>query len=94
MAGLTEAQTADALRGRGIDSKATAAIALARQIITDRGAVSDDDLSAARAAGLTDGEIAEVVAHVALNIFTNYFNRLANTVIDFPVVATGMAAVA
>ncbi len=94
MTGLTEQQSADALRGRGIDAKATAAIILARQIINDRGAVSDDDLNAARAAGLTDGEIAEVVAHVALNIFTNYFNRLASTVIDFPVVGTGMAAVA
>lgn len=93
MAGLTAAQAADALHGRGLDTKSTAAIALARQIINDRGAVSDEDLAAARAAGLSDGEIAEVAAHVALNIFTNYFNRLASTEIDFPIVQTGMAAV-
>ena len=31
-----------------------------------------------------DAEIAEVVAHVGLNIFTNYFNNTAETDIDFP----------
>jgi len=37
-----------------------------------------------RQAGLSDGEIAEVVAHVALNVFTNYFNKAAEVDIDFP----------
>jgi hypothetical protein len=37
-----------------------------------------------REAGYGDAEIAEVVAHVALNIFTNYFNNVAGTAIDFP----------
>ena len=27
-----------------------------------------------------------IVAHVALNVFTNYLNIVANTEIDFPVV--------
>ena len=34
--------------------------------------------------GFTDGDLAEVVANVALNIFTNYFNHVAETDIDFP----------
>ena len=25
-----------------------------------------------------------IVAHIALNIFTNYFNHVAQTVVDFP----------
>jgi uncharacterized peroxidase-related enzyme len=94
MAGLTAEQAANALRARGTDAKASAAIRLARQIFEQRGAVSNAELTAAHAAGLSDPEIAEVVAHVALNIFTNYFNRLAETEIDFPVVKTGMAPVA
>jgi hypothetical protein len=46
--------------------------------------VTDAEVSTAKAAGLGDGEIAEVVAHVALNIFTNYFNNLNQTDVDLP----------
>ena len=49
-----------------------------------RGVVEDADIAAVRDAGYGDAEIAEVVAHVALNIFTNYFNNVAGTAIDFP----------
>ena len=37
-----------------------------------------------RGAGFTDGEITEIVANVAVNIFTNYFNHVARTDVDFP----------
>ena len=59
---------------------------LAAAVVNTRGDVDDSDLVAARAAGLSDEEIAEVVANVALNFFTNFFNRLAHTEIDFPAV--------
>ena len=49
-----------------------------------RGRVSDGDLDEVREAGFDDAAIAEVVANVALNIFTNYFNNVAETDIDFP----------
>jgi alkylhydroperoxidase family enzyme len=48
------------------------------------GRVTDEDIEAIHAAGFDDGAIAEVVAHVALNFFTNYFNHVAQTEIDFP----------
>ena len=35
-------------------------------------------------AGWSDAEIAEIIANVALNIFTNYFNLVAQPEIDFP----------
>jgi hypothetical protein len=37
-----------------------------------------------REAGLDDGTVAEVVAHVALDVFTNDFNNVARTDLDFP----------
>ena len=37
-----------------------------------------------RQAGYGDAEIAEIVGHVALNVFTNYFNTVAQTDVDFP----------
>jgi len=63
---------------------------LARQVLERRGDVSDAQLAAARAAGITDGEVAEVVVHVALNVLTNYFNVLARTEVDFPPVSMSL----
>jgi alkylhydroperoxidase family enzyme len=57
-----------------------------------RGKVSDAVLSEARSAGISDAEVVEVVGHVALNVFTNYLNNVAQTDIDFPVVALDVAA--
>lgn len=70
--------------GRSADPKADAAIALARKITITRGAVSDDDIAAAKAAGLTDPVLVEIVAQVAGNVFTNYINEVFKTEIDFP----------
>lgn len=84
MVGLTPDQILDSRRGTAIDPKADALIRFARKVVDDRGHVSDDDMAAVRAAGLDDAAIAEVVANVALNIFTNYFNHVADTDIDFP----------
>lgn len=82
--GLTDAQLLAAREGRSDDAKTGAALAFARQVIDARGKVSDADVDAVRAAGFGDGEIAEIVGHVALNTFTNYVNNVAETEIDFP----------
>jgi len=74
----------DARRGHAADAKEAATLRLALAMVETRGRVSDDTLALSRAAGLTDAELCEVSAHVALNLFTNYFNRLADTDIDFP----------
>jgi len=37
-----------------------------------------------KAAGFTDSEIAELVAHVAVNVYTNYFSLVNLTPIEFP----------
>lgn len=84
MVGLTPDQILDSRRGTAIDPKADAVIRFARKLVDERGRVSDADVAEVRAAGLNDGGIAEVVANVALNIFTNYFNHVAETDIDFP----------
>lgn len=84
MVGLTPDQILDSRRGTAVDPKADAVIRFARKIVDERGHVSDADVADVRAAGLDDGAIAEVVANVALNIFTNYFNHVAETDIDFP----------
>ena len=68
------------------------ALKLARTVIVNRGEVSDADLQSVKGAGFSDGEIGEIVVNVALNIFTNYFNVIAKTDIDFPKVQLGLTA--
>jgi AhpD family alkylhydroperoxidase len=86
-AGLSDENVMDARRGKASDAKTDGAVKLARRLSETRGNASDADLSAARAAGLDDGEIAEVVALTALNLFTNYFNHVNQTEVDVPKVS-------
>lgn len=92
MRGVSPAELEAARQGRSTDPRAEAGMRLALAILSTKGRVPDGALAAARLAGLTDGEIVEVVAHVALNIFTNYLNVLAGTEVDFPVVKLDRAA--
>lgn len=82
------------LAGRSSDPGVQAVLEFTRAVVQKRGRVSDRDLDAVRRGGLGEGEIAEVVAVVAANIFSNYFNHVAGTEIDFPLVETGAKAVA
>jgi uncharacterized peroxidase-related enzyme len=83
-AGLSRDEIANAIRAFASDPRTDAVLKLARTIIVQRGEVGDPDLQRARAAGLTDGELVETVANIALNIFTNYINHVARPPIDFP----------
>src|SRR5215831_13955125 len=83
-AGLTEQDVLDSRRGASADPKADVLLRFARPVVEKRGLVEDADIAAVREAGYGDAELAEVVAHVGLNIFTNYFNNVAGTAIDFP----------
>jgi uncharacterized peroxidase-related enzyme len=83
-AGLSQSELLDARHGTASGEKTNAALVFARKIVDDRGHVHDEDVEEVRQAGYTDGEIAEIVANVALNIFTNYFNHVAGTEVDFP----------
>jgi uncharacterized peroxidase-related enzyme len=83
-AGLSEQDVCDARRAASADPQADVLLRFARTLVEKRGDVADADIAAVRKAGYGDAEIAEVVAHVGLNIFTNYFNNVAGTTIDFP----------
>ncbi len=86
--GIGPDELAANLHGESQDGPTRAALQFARAIVEKRGQVSDEDIDEVRAAGYADPQIAEIVAVVALNVFTNYFNHVAATDIDFPVVDT------
>jgi uncharacterized peroxidase-related enzyme len=90
-AGLSESDLLDARHGTAADERTNAALVFARKVVDDRGHVSDEDVEQLRQAGYNDGQIAEIVANVVLTIFTNYFNHVAGTEVDFPAVPVLMA---
>lgn len=78
--------------GKSVDSSDDAIIKFALAVLRDRGAVSEEALAAIRKHGKDDGLLIEITANVALNILTNYINRLAGTVVDFPLLRLAAAA--
>ncbi len=83
-AGLSDEETVAARQGNDEAAQDRAALEFAHTLVAERGWVSDEQLDRVRSAGFTDGEVGEIVAVVAQNIFTNYFNHVAGTEVDFP----------
>lgn len=84
LVGLNQAQIDGARRLESSDPRTFAALKFAQAIIDLRGGIGNADITAARAAGFSDAELAEIVASVALNFFTNFFNRAFDVDVDFP----------
>jgi uncharacterized peroxidase-related enzyme len=82
--GLSTEELSANRQAHSADPKSAAALHFARLVVAHKGNVVDDDVIVVRAAGWSDGEISEIVAHVALNIFSNYFSHVARPDIDFP----------
>ena len=76
------------LNARSEDQKTAAVLSFVKKVIELRGSIRDSDLINLRQVGLNDAEIVEVIAHIGMNTFTNYFNNVAETQIDFPLVDT------
>lgn len=70
------------------DPKAAAALRFAAKVVDKRGHLSAQEVDALRNAGFSDGEVAEIIAFVVLNIFRGYFNLIAAPEIDFPIERT------
>lgn len=84
MVGLSKDQTIEARRGKITDPKLGALAKFALAMHEKKGFVADSDVQAFKAAGYTDAQLAEVVASYALATYTNYFNHVNNTPVDFP----------
>jgi len=89
LAGLDAAEIIANRKGRSNDARADAAVIFARRVAQTRGKVDNADLDAVQAAGFADGQIIEIIANVAINVFTNLINNVAQTDIDFPITHAG-----
>jgi uncharacterized peroxidase-related enzyme len=71
-------------RADSIEPMTAAALKFARSVIERGGNITDADLATVRDAGFDDEGIAEIVAHIALNTYSNFFNHVAQPELDFP----------
>jgi uncharacterized peroxidase-related enzyme len=69
------------------DAKRDALARFVRSLAQTSGTVSDDDFAAIKAAGYSDAQLVEISLAFATTVFTNVFNRINDTEIDFPAVA-------
>lgn len=89
-AGWTEDQTVAIRAGEPVDPRLDALIAVVRGAAGDVGEVDEVTWKSALEAGWTETELTEAFAHVAVNLYTNYFNHYAVTELDVPA-APGIA---
>lgn len=83
--GMSSQELNDTRLGYSIDPKIHAALTFIKSIVEGRGTA--DALSKAElvAHGWSVAEVGEIIAHVALNVFSNYFKQIAEPLLDFPV---------
>ncbi|HEX8604507.1 MAG TPA: carboxymuconolactone decarboxylase family protein [Pseudoduganella sp.] len=83
-AGASAQEMAAAQAGESDDPRTAAALTFALAVVEKRGHVDEAAVASLRAADFDDGEIVEIMAHVALNLFTNYVNVAFQVPVDFP----------
>lgn len=84
MLGMNENEILKARNGESQQPKDAAILKFAKKVVENRGHVSDQDVNDLKAKGVNDKELVEIVMLIIVNMFTNYFNLIADTKIDFP----------
>ena len=90
--GLTNQEMQLARNASAADPKAETMLRFTQAVVLQRGEISDEDFQALGKAGFTAAQMIEIVANIALNIFSNYFNSVAKTEVDFPLLQPGADA--
>lgn len=83
-AGLSEEEIGLARKAAANDRKAEAMLRFTQAVVLQRGRIRDTELRAVRSAGVSEAELIEVMANIALHVFTNYLNIVSKTEVDFP----------
>jgi uncharacterized peroxidase-related enzyme len=86
-AGVSAEHMAAAQVGQSADPRTAAALTFALKVVSDRAHLSANDVAVLREAGFADEQVVEILAHVALNLYTNYINVALDVPVDFPRVA-------
>jgi len=71
-------------RGKSDDPKLNALVCLAKDIHLTQGHPHQENIDAFFAAGYTESALVELIAQIALNVYTSMLNKVARTPLDFP----------
>lgn len=82
-AGLAEQDILHAREGKAANAKTQAILTFVRAVVEKRGHLDDAALSQLKTAGVTDAEVVEILFVIQTTMFTNYFNHIFDTEIDF-----------
>jgi uncharacterized peroxidase-related enzyme len=82
--GLKEKEILDSRKASSGDPKTKAILEFTKKFIEKKGMVNDQEVNQLKTAGLNEGEIGDVLLVILSGIYSNYFNHLNNTPIDFP----------
>src|SRR5262249_32875084 len=86
MVGLSPEVIGKIRRGESTDdAKRDALIRLVRRLVQTSGTLPVEEFDAIKTAGYTDRQLVEISFAISLVIFTNVFNRINDTTVDFPV---------
>jgi uncharacterized peroxidase-related enzyme len=86
-AGVTAEEITAAQIGQSADPRTAAALKFALKVVSDRAQISAGDVAELHEVGFKDEQVVEIIAHVALNLYTNYINVALDIPVDFPKVA-------
>jgi uncharacterized peroxidase-related enzyme len=69
------------------DARRDALVRFVHTLTRTSGTINDSAFAAIKAAGYSDAQLVDISLAIALTVFTNVFNRINDTAIDFPAVA-------
>jgi uncharacterized peroxidase-related enzyme len=85
MAGLSAEQIREVRQGSfSADAKIDALVKFAVRLVKTSGTLPADAVESVKQAGYSDRQITEAVLAISAILFTNMFNRVNDTVLDFP----------
>jgi len=85
-AGVSAEEATNNLVAQSGDARTAAILTFVKNVVVSRGFATDSEVADLRKAGINDEEFVEILAHIGINLFANYFNTIVQTEIDFPLV--------
>jgi uncharacterized peroxidase-related enzyme len=82
--GISPAEIEDSRHARSDDQKTQQVLQFAAKVIQEHGHLPTSEVESLRQAGFSDQQIVEVIGMIAINVWRNLINVIAQTSINFP----------
>jgi len=82
--GIPYSESISIRQGTASDEGQQALVTFVRAVVQNSGRLANSEITEFKSHGFTDSHIVEVILGIALSYFTNFFNNLNETTLDFP----------